>query len=145
VPEVLKQLGRHYSYLSQSYYQSWRMSKDHLKSGDGDAMINPDEAIPDRLLHELLKTKGVNSAVEMLKQIHSALFDLAVHTPKDHDIATDVDISGLWNNIRVGLASSSDDSRGDREQVKLASRIFSESTVLGILRTLCKSHSKMTH
>ena len=93
------------------------MSKDHMKSGDGDAIINSDETIPDRLLQQLLKTRGVNSAVEMLKQVHLALFDLEVHTPKNHDMAVDMDISGLWNNIRdevVDLASSSGGSCGDR-------------------------------
>jgi len=30
VPEVLKKLGRHYSYLCGPYYEFWRWSKDSL-------------------------------------------------------------------------------------------------------------------
>lgn len=58
-----------------------------------------------------------SGAVEMLKHIHLSLFDLAIHTPGSHEMAKEMDVSRLWNDMRdeiVGLDSSDDDSGGDR-------------------------------
>jgi metallopeptidase MepB len=113
VPDVLKKLGRHYSYLSEPYREFWRLSKNVSNESAGDVEVKTEEAIPDSLIKDLVKTKSVNGAVEMLKQIHLALFDLAIHMPSSHHMAKEMDISRLWNDMRdeiVGLASSADDS-----------------------------------
>jgi len=75
-----------------------------------------EERIPDRLISGLVKAKSVNGAVEILKQICLSLFDLTIHTPDSHEMATEMDVSRLWNDTRdeiVGLDSSNDDSGGD--------------------------------
>jgi metallopeptidase MepB len=117
VPEVLKRLGRHYSYLSESYRDFWRLNKETSNESTGYFEAGADETLPDSLIKDLLKTKNVNAAVEMLKQVHLALFDLAIHTPSEHDVIKELEISKLWNVMRdeiVGLPASDDDFGGDR-------------------------------
>jgi metallopeptidase MepB len=117
VPEVLKRLGRHYSYLSEPYREFWRLCKNPSNEKVEDVEVKVEETIPDRLIIDLIKSKSVNGAVEMLKQVRLALFDLAIHTPRDHGMAKEMDISSLWNDMReeiVGLASSDHDLGGSR-------------------------------
>ena len=110
VPEVLKDLGRHYSYISEQYSAFWKKGAEGQPEKDvvgEDLEIKAEERLPDRLIEELVRTKTVNGAIDMLKQVHLASFDLAIHTPSSHDAAMEMDITKMWNTMRediVGLS-----------------------------------------
>lgn len=63
-----------------------------------------------------MKTRNVNGVADMLKQVHLALFDLAIHTPTNHAASKEMDISKMWNAMRdetVGLVSCQDGAGSD--------------------------------
>ncbi|CAM1504887.1 Fc.00g024780.m01.CDS01 [Cosmosporella sp. VM-42] len=92
VPEVLMSLGRHYSYLSESYKEFWQ------KRQDGEEGIErPAESLPGKLATDLARTKHVNGAHAMLHQVFLALFDLTIHSPASREAAQATDTTALWN------------------------------------------------
>jgi metallopeptidase MepB len=108
--------GGNYSYLSELYREFWIKAKARSNQGSEDAEIKAEEVCPDKLIQGLVYTKSVNKAVEMLKQAHLALFDLAIHTPSSHNAAREMNISKVWNDMRdeiVASASSDSDYGGD--------------------------------
>jgi metallopeptidase MepB len=60
--------------------------------------------IPDDLINKLVSTKHVNDALFNLRQLHFGLFDMTVHTPQSHEEAESMDISKLYNELRVEIA-----------------------------------------
>jgi metallopeptidase MepB len=66
------------------------------------------ERLPDKLIEDLMRTKNVNGAHGMLTQLHLAMFDLAIHTPQNHEASKGMDTTALWNGIKediIGLAN----------------------------------------
>ena len=62
------------------------------------------ESIPDSLIEKLIATKHVNAGLFNLRQLHFGLFDMAVHSPKSHAELEALDISKLYNDLRVQIA-----------------------------------------
>ncbi len=62
------------------------------------------EQIPDELVEKLISTKHVNDALFNLRQLHFGLFDMAVHTPKSHEDIEKMDVSSIYNELRVQIA-----------------------------------------
>ncbi|KAL5322934.1 hypothetical protein ACEPPN_010914 [Leptodophora sp. 'Broadleaf-Isolate-01'] len=94
IPEVLKRLGRHYSYLGQGLNAFWK-----LRTG---GQIDAEERLSDTLIGDLVRTKSVNMAHDMLTQLHLAIFDLSIHTsPAPTDKVTEkMDVTMLWNSLK---------------------------------------------
>ncbi|KAK3905964.1 Saccharolysin [Staphylotrichum tortipilum] len=67
----------------------------HYKSG---------EPIPDDLVQKLIATKHVNDALFNLRQLHFGLFDMTVHSPKTHEELEKLDVSKLYNDLRVEIS-----------------------------------------
>jgi metallopeptidase MepB len=62
------------------------------------------ENIPDHLIEKLVATKHVNDALFNLRQLHFGLFDMTVHTPKSHQEIEEMDMSKVYNDLRVQIA-----------------------------------------
>ncbi|KAH8911575.1 metalloendopeptidase-like protein [Coniochaeta sp. PMI_546] len=60
--------------------------------------------IPEDLIEKLISTKHVNDALFNLRQLHFGLFDMTVHTPKTHEEIEKMDISKVYNELRVEIA-----------------------------------------
>ncbi|KAF5021143.1 hypothetical protein F66182_6843 [Fusarium sp. NRRL 66182] len=91
VPTVLQRLGKHYSYLSDEYLESWE--------GQGCAQ-RPEQTLPEKLALDLAKTKHVNGAHAMLHQVFLALFDLTIHNATE---GHPVDTMKLWNESKTEI------------------------------------------
>ncbi|ELR09227.1 hypothetical protein VC83_01861 [Pseudogymnoascus destructans] len=62
------------------------------------------EAIPDDLIEKLIGTKHVNDALFNLRQLHFGTFDMAIHTPKTHEEAIGLEVSELYNTLRMQIS-----------------------------------------
>lgn len=62
------------------------------------------EKIPDDLIEKLISTKHVNDALFNLRQLHFGLFDMTVHSPKSHEEIENMEISKLYNELRVEIS-----------------------------------------
>ncbi|KAK4448492.1 peptidase family M3-domain-containing protein [Podospora aff. communis PSN243] len=60
--------------------------------------------IPDDLIEKLIATKHVNDALFNLRQLHFGLFDMTVHTPKNHADLEAMDISKVYNSLRLEIS-----------------------------------------
>jgi metallopeptidase MepB len=84
--------------MSEEFYPFWK------ETGDGER----EKRLSDKLIKDLVQTKNVNGAHDMLIQLHLAMFDSAVHTPSNHEAAKAMDTTALWNGTRediIGLTS----------------------------------------
>ncbi|KAF5868716.1 putative metallopeptidase protein [Botrytis fragariae] len=61
------------------------------------------ESIPDDLIAKQISTKHVNGALFNLRQLHFGIFDMTVHTPKNHAEAEAFKISELYNELRAEI------------------------------------------
>ncbi|PVH73920.1 zincin [Cadophora sp. DSE1049] len=99
-PEVLKRLGRHYSYLNKDFNSLWK-----VRAG---SQHDAEERLSNKLIGDLVRTKTINMAHDMLTQLHLAIFDVSIHTPSaSTNNATDkVNVTTLWNRLKgkiIGL------------------------------------------
>ena len=70
------------------------------------------EAIPDKMLDDLMRTKNFMPAVSNLGQLLIGLFDMTVHSPKSHEEIQALDAGELWCQLRhdicVGIKGPED-------------------------------------
>ena len=104
LPESLKHMSQHYSYLSIEYKESW------LRSNPG-ALEQPPERLPDTLIDGIVHSKAVNQALSTLRQIAFSLFDMKIHGPDSHEDVTKVRVGDVFNSTRrdVGLIEGPED------------------------------------
>ena len=94
-PAQLKSLSKHYSYLSAEYESAWREGV-----GSEDEAARPPEKMPDSLIDSLIKTRHVNDAMFMLRQLHFGIFDMTIHEPKTHEDIVKLKVTELYNTLR---------------------------------------------
>ncbi|KAM4060343.1 peptidase family M3 domain-containing protein [Hirsutella rhossiliensis] len=73
------------------------------------------EPIPDAMVDKLVRTKRFNSATATLTQLLYGLFDMTVHTPKNHDDIKKMHVGRLWNQLRhdiSGIKGPEDQGQG---------------------------------
>jgi metallopeptidase MepB len=92
-PSVIKEIGYHYSYLSDAYLENWKE-----KQKDSTAK-QPAQQLDDETIENLMKSKHTNEALSTLKQCHIAMFDMTVHSPKTHKEVEKMNPSELWNKL----------------------------------------------
>lgn len=86
LPQTLKVMSCHYSYLSEEYKQQWeRMNPAAAKQ--------PGKQIPDEMLSALIAAKNVNSAIWTARQVGLSIFDMKVHNPSSHEELESLDIA----------------------------------------------------
>ncbi|KKA30614.1 hypothetical protein TD95_000834 [Thielaviopsis punctulata] len=71
-----------------------RLSK-HVETG---------EPIPEDLIEKLISTKHVNGALFNLRQLHFGIFDMAIHTPKNHEEIEGMNTSAVYNSLRSDIS-----------------------------------------
>jgi metallopeptidase MepB len=94
-PSQIKALSKHYSFTSSEYAATYA----------GKSSDKPIETIPDELVEKLIRTKHVNDALANLRQLHFGIFDMTVHTPKNHEEIEAIDFGNLYNKLRSEIAS----------------------------------------
>ncbi|ODV97981.1 hypothetical protein PACTADRAFT_36577 [Pachysolen tannophilus NRRL Y-2460] len=77
----------------------WTWSKEGLTELSAH-YLNPEKKLPEDLINSLIRTKHVNGALFNLRQLHFALFDMALHVSKTGEL----DICSLWNDSREEIA-----------------------------------------
>jgi metallopeptidase MepB len=92
-PSVIKEIGYHYSYLSDAYLEHW---KEKQKDS---TVKQPAQQLDDETIENLMKSKYSNEALSTLKQCHIAMFDMTVHSPKTHEEVEKLNPSELWNKL----------------------------------------------
>lgn len=100
VPDVLRRLGKHYSYLDEDYRTHYHRSQPAASTA-----AEAEEQLPEHLASALARTKHVGAAHAMLHQVFLALFDLEAHSAAGGR----VDTTALWNRIKadvVGLPAT---------------------------------------
>ena len=97
-PRHVKELSYHYSYLSPEYLESWKASRPSQE-----ALTQPPVQLSDELIEQLVKTEHVNSAIINVWKAWHASFDLAVHTPRNHDEVLKLDFQNLFNRLRAEI------------------------------------------
>lgn len=99
-PEVLKNITRHYSYLSDEYKQTWLKENKDARQ--------PEERMPDQMIERLIENKIFNVGLDNLGSIVTADFDMTLHSPATHQEILDLDPAVLWNKNGkdIGLVDS---------------------------------------
>jgi metallopeptidase MepB len=95
-PTVLKNLSKHYSYLTADYLRAWIEEKKDKIVGD----LQPPEKMPDSMIDSLIRAKQVNSSIYNMVVVHLSLFDMKVHAPWSHEEIQDLNTSSAFNNLR---------------------------------------------
>lgn len=93
MPDVLVGLGKHYSLLTDGYREHWEIEQ---RKSNGETLEQEAE-LPRQLAEDLVRSRTVNGAHDMLHQVQLALFDLTIHTGRGHASVKDIDLTRLWN------------------------------------------------
>lgn len=59
--------------------------------------------IPDDLIAKKISAKNVNNAIFNLRQLHFGIYDMVVHTPSSHSAAKSLNLSILYNELRMHI------------------------------------------
>ncbi|GAM38564.1 hypothetical protein TCE0_033r09383 [Talaromyces pinophilus] len=92
-PSLIKNLGNHYSYLSDEYLNFWKNSNDANTE-------QPHRTIDSTLIHNLIQTRHTDGVIGVLKQCHIAEFDIAIHSQKTHHDVELLNLSSKWNQLQ---------------------------------------------
>ncbi|TPX15951.1 uncharacterized protein E0L32_000285 [Thyridium curvatum] len=82
--------------------ENWCWTPSQLRSLSGH--YETGASIPDELIEKLISTKHVNDALFNLRQLHFGIFDMTVHTPASHGELEAMDVSALYNDLRVQIS-----------------------------------------
>ncbi|CAN6674717.1 saccharolysin [Trichomonascus vanleenenianus] len=91
----------------------WTWNREQLKDLSGHYK-NPEQKLEDTLIDSLVRSKHVNGAMFMLRQLHFGLFDFTLHTASGVEEAAKLDIAKLWNELRQDISHV---SQGDEQRV----------------------------
>ncbi|CEJ93564.1 hypothetical protein VHEMI09144 [[Torrubiella] hemipterigena] len=92
MPEVLKSMSTHYSYLCPEYLAKWK--------AENPGKEQPPKEIPDAIVDALVKYRYASRGLYHLYQLSISLFDMAIHSPSSAVEATAVNVQKLWYDIR---------------------------------------------
>ncbi|KAF7548791.1 hypothetical protein G7Z17_g6834 [Cylindrodendrum hubeiense] len=91
-PSVLKKISRHYSSISSEYLALWRKeARDNAE---------PPRHMPDEMINNLIASNSTNKGLHCLHQIFLCTYDLAIYQPESREVAEQMNITKLWNEIR---------------------------------------------
>jgi hypothetical protein len=111
IPERMKALSRHYSYLSPEYRAAWEEQAD--------GALRPPERIPDEMVGALMRTKMVYGAQYQLQNVALACFDMRVHEPKSREALKAMDMPAEYGRLRVEHTNLEGTRRSARDTVGL--------------------------
>ncbi|OKL62296.1 hypothetical protein UA08_02302 [Talaromyces atroroseus] len=93
VPECLRRLTCHYSYVSQKYYRHW-LGRQKEKN-----VAQPPMEIDPALARDLGATKQLNQGILTLRQVAFSKFDMQIHHPASHEDVQTMHISEAYNYL----------------------------------------------
>ena len=103
VPEVLRAVCCHYSYMSPAHAEAWEAGERHAKGVEHGPVQRPPREIPEALLRAVVRSRFVDAELAELRQLHFAVFDMVVHSPKDREEVLGMDFAALYNRLRTEI------------------------------------------
>lgn len=101
IPEQLKAMSKHYSYLSEDYLAAWKAQNE--------GQPQPPEQLPDDLIVRIVEPdRPKHNALHYLRQLSMCVFDMAVHQPSSHAEITELDIPATWDMLRRSVCQFDD-------------------------------------
>lgn len=97
IPDVLKTMSRHYSYMSPECHQTW------LKENPDAKGVAPPETIPDEMIQSLVRAKNVTQPLEQMRQIALSKFDMKVYGQGSAAETSAVNPSMIYNQSVADL------------------------------------------
>lgn len=82
MPELLKSLGKHYSFLSDDFCLFWEKIGGYER----------EEPLPDKIINSLVSNHNANEAHQM---------QALTYAPGNEDAARNVDTTSQWNNVKA--------------------------------------------
>lgn len=104
IPQQLKFLSQHYSYLSAEYLETWQSENVDSNNDKVTTPAPPPEKIPADIIENLVRMKQVNSGMFYLHQLYVAIFDMTVHQPETAKAAAELNPSFLWNSLKKDIS-----------------------------------------
>ena len=95
LPDRMKSLSKHYSYLSSEYTTAWE--------AQANGAPQPPERIPDEMIEALMNTKRVYGAQFHMQNIALAMFDMRVHEPESRPALEAMDMAAEYSRLRAEL------------------------------------------
>ncbi|EFW99035.1 metallopeptidase [Grosmannia clavigera kw1407] len=92
----LRDLGKHYSYLSPEYEALWEAEN----AGGQDGHRRPPETLPEATIDSLVSSRYQCNAIETMRQVALAMFALRVHNPATRSELEALDIASMYNALR---------------------------------------------
>ena len=96
IPEVLRSISTHWSYLNDEYAQTWRAEQGNLAM----STEPPPKTMPDEMISSIIRSRFTTASLFQLRQISLARYDLAVHSPQSHEELQQLDVQKLYNSLR---------------------------------------------
>ncbi len=92
-PRHIKEVSLHYSRISSTYEKVWRDTYP-------DADDLPPQQLPDETVAALLHLKYANKPLDLLKEFHYALYDMAIHNPPAREALESMNLCETLNKTR---------------------------------------------
>jgi metallopeptidase MepB len=147
IPSELKRLSRHYSSLSDDYLKIWREKKAAAEgqpfSEKAENLPLPELQLPDHMIADLLRSRGINRALGELGQLCMSIWDFTLHDQESHEAVEKMNMSEAYNRLhsetfpRMALSTRVRASSGPIRTAP-GRCWFRETTMLGITVTHCK-------
>lgn len=94
---VLKQLSKHWSYLSDESKAAWQKQQNDTNAAQ------PPEQLPDDLIDQILKGRNAYTSYSELLQVFFADYDLKLHELPTHDDAANLDTTEIYNKLFLDI------------------------------------------
>lgn len=94
---VLKQLSKHWSYLSDESKAAWQKQQNDTNA------VQPPEQLPDDLIDEILKARNAYTSYAELLQVFFADYDLKLHELPTHEDAANLDPTEIYNKLFLDI------------------------------------------
>jgi metallopeptidase MepB len=94
-PATLKEIGRHYSYISPEYFNVWS------KIANGSP--RPPERLGDDAVDFIRRSSYSMDILHQLLVLHRSLFDMEVHQPDSHEAIHNINPADIWNRLSKQL------------------------------------------
>ena len=89
IPERLKAMSKHYSYLSLACKDAWFASNPA-------ETVQPPETLPDEMIAGLVGTKHINEVIGTLWQLARSVWDIRINNQPSHEALAELSISAVY-------------------------------------------------
>ncbi|KAJ6031938.1 thimet oligopeptidase [Penicillium herquei] len=93
IPEFLRRLSYHYSYISPEHYSHWLSGQEQKDN------TQPPKEFPLALAQNLGAAKQLNQGILTLRQVAFSMFDMQIHNPDTHEDIEAMHISEAYYSL----------------------------------------------